>query len=460
MPRSDPPDAPRPDRGGKPRSGRGSGGAPPSRAGGSARAASGVGGAPRGGGVGRTGGGPRARGASGTGSTSTPRTTKPRAGGAGRAAGAARSSGKDGRAASRNARPAGAGARGASGAFGAGGERPKPLARGETERGARVRPPLPEKTAGRRWGSVARKGALVLDEAADGTASAAWRAAVQRAAPPAARPPAAGRPPAKDAAASEDTAPAASPGARQAERQPTAFPRAARARRSLDDRKRALDGRGGSGPARARRRERRLPEEVGAELASTAGPARAARLGQRLAEATRDYERDRYQDALRILKALAGIAPAAPAVRELYGLTLYRLGRWRDAVRELAAFHQLTGSFDQHPVLADCRRALRQYRQVDQLWSDLREASPSPEVMAEGRLVVAGSLADRNELGAAITMLERHARALSRPRLHHLRTWYALGDLYERAGDLPRARQLFRRVVGHDPELFDAAERL
>ena len=43
------------------------------------------------------------------------------------------------------------------------------------------------------------------------------------------------------------------------------------------------------------------------------------------------------------------LAPEVAAIRELYGLTLYRLGRWREAVRELRAFHELTGSFDQHP---------------------------------------------------------------------------------------------------------------
>jgi hypothetical protein len=47
-----------------------------------------------------------------------------------------------------------------------------------------------------------------------------------------------------------------------------------------------------------------------------------------------------------------------------------------------------------------------------------------------------------------------------RPRPHHLRTWYALGDLYERAGETPKARGLFARVLAHDAEFFDTAERL
>ena len=45
------------------------------------------------------------------------------------------------------------------------------------------------------------------------------------------------------------------------------------------------------------------------------------------------------------------------------------------------------------------------------------------------------------------------------PRDHHLRLLYVLGDLYERAGDVPRARTLFDRVVAADPDFADAGRR-
>jgi hypothetical protein len=37
---------------------------------------------------------------------------------------------------------------------------------------------------------------------------------------------------------------------------------------------------------------------------------------------------------------------------------------------------------------------------------------------------------------------------------------YALADLHERAGDLPRARELFGIVAANDPELGDVEARL
>jgi hypothetical protein len=41
-----------------------------------------------------------------------------------------------------------------------------------------------------------------------------------------------------------------------------------------------------------------------------------------------------------------------------------------------------------------------------------------------------------------------------------VRQWYVLADLYERAGDVPKAREFFERVKRVDPEAYDVAERL
>jgi tetratricopeptide (TPR) repeat protein len=222
-------------------------------------------------------------------------------------------------------------------------------------------------------------------------------------------------------------------------------------------------------PVRESERERRarkkaddneLPTDVRDELRKAIGPDRSTGLERRLAIATRAYERDRYREALTELRVLVRLAPEVAAIRELHGLTLYRLGRWREAVRELRAFHDLTGSFDQHPVIADCERALGHDKAVLAAWDALRQAGVDREVLVEGRLVVAGMLADRGDLQGAIALLGPSGKALRHPDTCHLRQWYALGDLYERAGDLPRARELFDRVVSFSPELFDVENRL
>jgi tetratricopeptide (TPR) repeat protein len=199
--------------------------------------------------------------------------------------------------------------------------------------------------------------------------------------------------------------------------------------------------------------------ELRRALASAAGPA-APRLQQRLRDATRAFSGDHYLDARRLLEPLAKQVPGVAAVRELLGLTYYRLGRWRDAIRELEAFRLLEDSAEQHPVLADSYRALGRYAEADALWTELRAASPNAALVAEGRIVAAGALADQGDLSGAIRLIEAGLRPVRRPRPHHLRLWYVLADFYERAGEVPKARQLFARVAGADPGFADVTARL
>lgn len=195
------------------------------------------------------------------------------------------------------------------------------------------------------------------------------------------------------------------------------------------------------------------------ELVRALGATRGARANERLRDAAHAFERERFDESRSLLRPIAEAAPQASSVRELLGLTYYRLGRWSDAVRELEAFRLQTGSTEQHPVLADCYRALKRRGEVEDLWDELRESSPSADLVAEGRIVMAGSLADQGKLDAAIALIEKSQRNIKRPDVHHLRQAYVLGDLYERAGDATRARELFRWVATNEPEFVDAAER-
>jgi tetratricopeptide (TPR) repeat protein len=224
--------------------------------------------------------------------------------------------------------------------------------------------------------------------------------------------------------------------------------------------------RGRSAPAKGRGRSRRnAPEavedvEADPSLKQAVAPAVLERTEDRLKQASRAFRRERFDEARKILRPIAEAAPTAVSVRELLGLTYYRLGRWKQAVAELEAFHQLTDSTEQHPVLADCYRALGRHAKVEELWEDLRDASPSAPLVAEGRIVYAGSLADQGRLGDAIAVLEASKTPAHRPKEHHLRVAYALADLHERAGDLPKARELFGVVAANDPGMGDVEARL
>jgi hypothetical protein len=284
--------------------------------------------------------------------------------------------------------------------------------------------PEPTKQAPKKWGGVARRGAGSLSED-QATASRIWRDAVKRARDEG---------PVTKRSGDEWTPEVWTEDAEPTGRQPA--PRVQRVRRPKS-----------------------IDADAASELTAERGEKRGSRLQARLSDAAGAFERGRYQDAARILRPLAEEAPGAASVRELLGVSLYHLERWRSAARELEAFRSLTGSVEQHPVLADSYRALKRYKKVDELWEELRQASPGAELVAEGRIVAAGALADRGDLQGAIALLEKAKYDLKRPREHHLRLVYALADLYERVGDLPRARELFGRIAERDRSFYDAATR-
>jgi tetratricopeptide (TPR) repeat protein len=212
-------------------------------------------------------------------------------------------------------------------------------------------------------------------------------------------------------------------------------------------------------PSAPPRRRRVKTTEASEELARLAG--RKAKGAQdQLARAADAFTAGRERDALRLLRPLRDAYPEASAVRELLGLTHYRLGNYAAAAKELDAFVQLTDSVEQHPVLMDTMRAMGKYRRVDELWEELAASSPSSALVTEGRIVLAGSRADRGRLKDAIATLDRAAKSPRRVQEHHLRLWYALADLYERAGEIPKARDLFLRIRKYDASFGDVAERL
>ncbi len=208
-----------------------------------------------------------------------------------------------------------------------------------------------------------------------------------------------------------------------------------------------------------------VPDEVAAQIRVAASAATAHHrelLVRRAAEAVEALEHGRNQEAYRTGKSVADEAPEVAAVRWVVGLAAYRAGRWRDAVAHLEAHAALTGESQGLPLIMDSYRALGRRSKVATLWGDVRRRSPDPDTLAEARIVAAATVADRGDLAGAISLLAAAGagKALRNPGERHLRQWFALADLYERAGDVPRARELFARVQAAEPDAFGVEARL
>lgn len=208
------------------------------------------------------------------------------------------------------------------------------------------------------------------------------------------------------------------------------------------------------------RRQGDLDPVVVAEIRRDAGAAKAERLQERLLSAAEALERGRYSDARRMVQPVLRDLPDLAMGHEVAGLAWYASGQWRKAAAELEMARLLEQTVRLHAVLADCYRALRRYETVAELWAELRAASPSQDLLAEGRIVAAGALADQGRLRDAIAMFDRQRRLPAKPREHHLRQWYVLGDLCDRAGDIVEARRWFGIVASVDAEFADVVDRL
>lgn len=196
------------------------------------------------------------------------------------------------------------------------------------------------------------------------------------------------------------------------------------------------------------------------ELTKVLGPGDGDAAWKAYRRAAKAFERDQYDEARKILMPLVGRAPTVTDLHELYGLTLYCLGRWQEAIDELELFRTQSGTTEQHPVLMDAHRALEQWADVDELWNELGDASPSAALVSEGRIVRSGADADRGDLASAVRVLEKGWKLPRSPQEHHLRRAYALADLYERSGKVPRSRALFSWLVKVAPDYGDVRDRL
>ncbi len=203
-----------------------------------------------------------------------------------------------------------------------------------------------------------------------------------------------------------------------------------------------------------------LDPEVSAQLNDALGAQRGTRLAERLAQASEALDRERFDEAKRIATSIAKEAPTVAAAHEVAGLSNYRLGRYKQAAASLEIAHDLHETQEILPVLADCYRALERWSSVERVWLLIRESSPRHDILAEGRIVAAGALADRGDLPGAIELMLPATKNTKSVKDHHLRQWYVLADLYDRINDPIRARRWFATIAEHESDYFDVQTRL
>jgi tetratricopeptide (TPR) repeat protein len=171
---------------------------------------------------------------------------------------------------------------------------------------------------------------------------------------------------------------------------------------------------------------------------------------EHLAAAVEAFVAGKYGKAERAAAAAKQLAPRSSIVREVLGLSAYRMGRWEEALRELRTYRRLTGETFNLPVEMDVLRALERPGDVEKAWGLLRRLGGTRATMDEGRVVFGSYLLDRDEARRAWDVVDP-GRLGREPKEHELRVWYVAARAAVRLGDRATARKLYEAIQDSDP---------
>jgi tetratricopeptide (TPR) repeat protein len=223
----------------------------------------------------------------------------------------------------------------------------------------------------------------------------------------------------------------------------------------------SLQPRAGHRPRGSPSKQADLPPEILEEVRRSTKPTAQRDAISRLSRAIQLLDRDDPGAAVAEAEKAKALSPRSSSVREVLGLALYGVGRWKESLNELKTYRRLTGRNDHNHVMADCLRALGRPQDAVPLAEDaLADRTVPNDAKAEAVVVAASALADQGRYAEALAFLRR---AKTRPDLaepYTLRLWYVKGDVLAKAGRRDEAATEFRKILRHDASAFDAAERL
>jgi hypothetical protein len=193
-----------------------------------------------------------------------------------------------------------------------------------------------------------------------------------------------------------------------------------------------------------------LPRWITDSLARVTPKHKLANATEHLQKAAKAFADGRHGISLAEAESAKELSPREATIRELIGLSAYRLGRWDVALRELRAFRRFTGETIHVPVELDVLRALDRPTDVEDLWSQFQRFDADRETRDEAKVVFGSFLLDRGEDRRAWEVTGPK-RLESDPRESELRVWYVAARAAHRLGDGTTARKLYETIEATDP---------
>jgi predicted Zn-dependent protease len=193
-----------------------------------------------------------------------------------------------------------------------------------------------------------------------------------------------------------------------------------------------------------------LPRWVQEEVNRSTRKERRQAVLQYLEAAAEAFADAKYGKAAQRAEQAKKASSSNATIREILGLSYYRLGRWKDALKELRGFRRIAGETTHMPVEMDCLRALERSHDVEKVWAQLHDLGGRRDTMREGRVVYGSYLLDAGRLDEAW-------KVINPKKIHKeadessLRQWYVAARVAARLGDNSSARQLVSAITTADP---------
>lgn len=192
-----------------------------------------------------------------------------------------------------------------------------------------------------------------------------------------------------------------------------------------------------------------LPNWIKEEVARTTPKEKRPIVLGLLSEAADAFAAGRYPRAHQILLRAKKETTRVATVRELLGLTAYRMGRWDEALKELRTYRRIDGDTSHMPVEMDCQRALGRPQDVEKTWERYNELGGQASTDAESKVVYGAFLLDEGR-GREAWKVVNPGRISQNPKEWDLRQWYVAARVAARLGDGHTARQLLGAIERHE----------
>jgi len=192
-----------------------------------------------------------------------------------------------------------------------------------------------------------------------------------------------------------------------------------------------------------------LPKWVSEELARVTPKPKLAAAAEHLLAAATHFAAGKYGKALGEASQAKELSSRDATIREILGLSAYRLGQWDTALRELRTFRRLTGETTHLPVEMDVLRALERHDDVEAAWKLMQKFGGRRDTRNEARVVYGSYLLDQGRARPAWDVTDPE-RITAEPDESELRVWYVAARAAHQLGDEPTARRLFEAIEQAD----------